>query len=226
MPSSVTLAPGATITSDELSFPVVSFQKLAISMQALPGTIPALSETHSVSREINYFSVTALAAPESGGGFLPFELTAGALFQASWHYINELDVFSMNAAPRVVVSFGDSITDGLQVNPTLENTFVENITNLGLEQRYEDYIQKKVVCHARIFAVQLRQCWYRRQQTDCGPLPAVLRSFRSCPPSNRPRSTCLVRPMPSSASASTISPSMFLRRRSAARRSFRPSKVT
>ena len=51
----------------------------------------------------------------------------------------------MNASARVVVSFGDSITDGLQVNPTVENTFVENITNLGLEQRYEDYIQKKVV---------------------------------------------------------------------------------
>ena len=80
--SSVTLAPGATVTSDELSFPVVSFQKLAISMQALPGTIPAASETHSVSREVNYFSPTALAAPESGGGFLPFELTQGALFQA------------------------------------------------------------------------------------------------------------------------------------------------
>ena len=143
--SSVTLAPGATITSDQMSFPVVSFQKLAISMQALPGTIPAASETHSVSREINYFSATALAAPESGGGFLPFELTGGAFFQASWHYITELDVFSMNASPRVVVSFGDSITDGLQVNKTVENTFVENISNLGLEQRYEDYIQKKVV---------------------------------------------------------------------------------
>ena len=146
--SSVTLAPGATVTSDEMSFPVVSFQKLAISMQALPGTIPVASETHSVSREINFFSPTALAAPESGGGFLPFELTGGALFQASWHYITELDVLSMNPAPRVVVSFGDSITDGLQVNPVAENTFVENITNLGLEQRYEDYIQKKVVAQA------------------------------------------------------------------------------
>ncbi len=143
--SNVTIPPGATVTSDPMSFPVVSFTKLAISMQALPGTIPVASETHSVSREVNYFSATALAAPESGGGFLPFELTQGALFQASWHYINELDVFSMNASPRVVVSFGDSITDGLQVNKAVENTFVENITNLGFEERYEDYIQKKVV---------------------------------------------------------------------------------
>ena len=142
---SVTLQPGDTITSDPLTFPVVSFQKLAISMQAVAGTIPAASETHSVSREINYFSPTATAGAEIGVGYTAFELTQGAFFQASWHYINELDVFSMNASPRVVVSFGDSITDGLQVNQTAENTFVEETKNLGLEQRYEDFIQKRIV---------------------------------------------------------------------------------
>ena len=144
---SVTLAPGQTITSDSLAYPVVSFTKLAISMQAVLGTIPAASETHSVSREINYFSPTATAGGETGVGFLPFELTGGALFQASWHYINELDVVSTKASPRVVVSFGDSITDGLQVNKTVENTFVEDIANLGQEQRYEDYIQQLVVAN-------------------------------------------------------------------------------
>ena len=141
---SVTIAPGETVTSDMMSYPVVSFKKLAISMQAIAGTIPAASETHSVSREINYFSLTATAEPATGAGFLPFELTAGALFQASWHYINELDVVSMEASPRVVVCFGDSITDGLQVNKAVENTFVEDISNLGREQRYEDYIQGRL----------------------------------------------------------------------------------
>ena len=138
---SVTIAPGDTVTSDMMTYSVVSFKKLAISMQAVAGSIPAASETHSVSREVNYFSLTATAEPVTGAGFLPFELTGGALFQASWHYINELDVVSMDASPRVVVCFGDSITDGLQVNKAIENTFVENISNLGYEQRFEDYIQ-------------------------------------------------------------------------------------
>ena len=114
-------------------------------MQATAGTIPAASETHSVSREINYFSLTGTAAATTGLLYQPFELTEGALFQASWHYINELDVYSTEAAPHVVVAFGDSITDGLQVNSTAENTFVEEIKNLGLEQRFEDYFQKKVI---------------------------------------------------------------------------------
>ena len=55
-----------------------------------------------------------------------------------------------------------SITDGLQVNPTVENTFVENITNLGLEQRYEDYIQQKVVATNGYSQFSFVKCWDRR----------------------------------------------------------------
>ena len=142
---SVTIPVGGYVTSDPLPYTVVSFQKLSISMQASAGSIPALSQSHPVSREINYFSPTTTASNISGIGFLPFTLTQGVTFQASWHYIEELDVNSMFANPHVVVSFGDSITDGLQTNATAENTFVEEIKNLGLEQRYEDYIQKRIV---------------------------------------------------------------------------------
>jgi lysophospholipase L1-like esterase len=147
--SDVYLAPGQDLYSDPLPYKVTSFSKLAISMQTAGVLgIPALSSSHSVSRETNYFSVALPllgggAGGDSGAGFQPFTLTAGATFQASWHFIAGLDVVSTDAKPRVVVAFGDSITDGLTVNPVTGNTFVENITNLGAEERYPDFLQRR-----------------------------------------------------------------------------------
>ena len=145
----VTLQPGQDVESDPLAYPVTSFTKLAISMQngGLLG-IPAASSTHSVSRETNYYSlvpplVGGGAAPTSGNGFLPFVLTQGVTFEASWEYIAGLDVETTSSAPRTVVAFGDSISDGLTVNPATDNTFIENVSSLGLEQRYEDFLQRR-----------------------------------------------------------------------------------
>ena len=147
--SAVTIAPGQDVTSDPLPYPVVSFSKLAISMQngGLLG-IPVASSTHSVSRETNYYSLAPQllgggAGPVSGNGFLPFVLTGGVTFEASWEYIAGLDVETTVAGPRTVVAFGDSISDGLTVNPVTDNTFIENVSNLGLEQRYEDFLQHR-----------------------------------------------------------------------------------
>jgi lysophospholipase L1-like esterase len=151
--SSVTLLPGHDVYSDPLAYPVTSYQKLAISMQngdpALG--IPAASSTHSVSRELNYYSLglpvaggpLGTAGADSGDGFLPFVLTEGVTFEASWEYIAGLDVANTpaNGRARTVVAFGDSISDGLTVNPATDNTFVENVSNLGAEQRYEDFLQ-------------------------------------------------------------------------------------
>ncbi|MGY8905518.1 MAG: GDSL-type esterase/lipase family protein [Burkholderiales bacterium] len=145
----VYLAPGQDIVSDPLPYRVLPFTKLAISMQT-SGVLgmPALSSSHSVSRETNYYSVALPvfgegAGKESGAGFMPFTLTAGVTFQASWHYISGLDVLTTDPKPRVVVAFGDSITDGLTVNPATDNTFVENIANLGADERYPDFLQRR-----------------------------------------------------------------------------------
>lgn len=160
--SAVTLQPGQDVVSDPLAFSVTTFTKVAISMQngdPLLG-IPALSSTHSVSRETNYYALgvppavggllggllgsapPTASSSASGAGFLPFVLTAGVTFEASWEYIAGLDVTDATAgAKRTVVAFGDSISDGLIVNPVTDNTFIEDLANLGLEQRYEDYLQ-------------------------------------------------------------------------------------
>ncbi len=152
---SITLLPGHDATSDPLPYPVTSYQKLAISMQNGDPVlgIPVASSTHSVSRELNYYSLglpagellgsPAAAGSDSGDGFLPFVLTQGVTFEASWEYIAGLDVANTpaNGATRTVVAFGDSISDGLTVNPVTDNTFIENVSNLGAEQRYEDFLQ-------------------------------------------------------------------------------------
>lgn len=143
------LQPGQDVLSDPLPYNVVASTKLAISMEAYGyNGIPTQSSTHSVSRETNYFSTVPTysgggAANESSAGFMPFTLTNGVTFQASWHYITGLDVQTMDPNARVVVGFGDSITDGLTVNPATDNTFIENLSNLGMEERYPDFLQRR-----------------------------------------------------------------------------------
>lgn len=145
--AAVSIAPGQDVLSDPLPYNVAPFTKLAISLQSNgPIGIPTLSSSHSVSRETNYFSLLLPllgggAGKDSAAGFQPFTLTAGVTFQASWHYIAGLDVLTSDAKPRVVVAFGDSITDGLTVNPTTDNTFVEDLSSLGADQRYPDFLQ-------------------------------------------------------------------------------------
>lgn len=138
----VTVAAGEEVMSDPLVFAVQPFEKLAVSMQS--SFFPPLSTSHPVSRETNYFSLLGAAAGDAGSAFLPFTLTGGVTFQASWHYIAGLDVESSDPSLRTIVAFGDSIFDGLTVNPLAENTFVENIATLGTDERYVDFLQKRL----------------------------------------------------------------------------------
>ena len=148
--SSISLLPGQDAVSDPIAYNVTKFTRLAISMQSFGAQgIPMQSSTHSVSRETNYFSLVPTfngggADKESGAGYQPFTLTGGVTFQASWHYINSLDIQTLDPQPRVVVAFGDSITDGLTVNPNTDNTFIEDLTSLGAEQRYPDFLQRRL----------------------------------------------------------------------------------
>ncbi len=142
---SVTLAPGEEVTSDLMPFSVEPFEKLVISMQSGPTGFPPAAPSHPVSRELNYFALasTTNAAEESASGFQPFTLTQGATFQASWHYISRLDINGGGPGFRTVVTFGDSIFDGLTVNPLVGSTFVEDITTLGADERFSDFLQKR-----------------------------------------------------------------------------------
>lgn len=138
---SLTLQPGEDAISDPIAFTVAPFQKVLVSMQALTNLgFPASSAAHPLSREINYFSLAGQAADEAGSGYVPFKLTDGALFEASSHYIVGLDVLAPTNA-RTVVAFGDSITDGLITK--LNTTLTEDLSGLGLEQRYPDYLTRR-----------------------------------------------------------------------------------
>lgn len=55
-----------------------------------------------------------------------------------------MDVETSSTTLRTIVTFGDSITDGLTVNPMSRNTFIENITNLGTDERYPDFLQRRL----------------------------------------------------------------------------------
>ena len=140
--SNVSLQPGQDVVSDPIPYTVVPFGKLLVSLQGQAGAgIPATSSSHPVSRETNYYALSGKASAESGAGFNPFTLSQGVLFEASSHYIGGLDVLAPAAGTRTVVAFGDSITDGLITK--LNTTLTEDISNLGQEQRYPDYLQQR-----------------------------------------------------------------------------------
>lgn len=141
--SALTLQPGEDVVSDPIPFHVEPFAKLAVSMQASgPLGIPATSAAHPVSRETNYFSpLFGSAANESGAGYTAFTLSGGLGFEASWHYIDGLDVLARVPHQRTIVAFGDSITDGLITQ--LNSTVTEDLSGLGNEERYPDFLQQR-----------------------------------------------------------------------------------
>lgn len=99
--ASLTLAPGATITSDEVALSVTALSNLAITL-AFDGAPPTDVTGHPGSRTTSYLQPGAdVSAPE-----LP-----AAQATEHWYFLSEIDVLT-DARARAIVTLGDSITDG------------------------------------------------------------------------------------------------------------------
>ena len=110
--ASVTVAPGESVVSDPVALPFVKTpgdpllrgRKLAISFHVAGDSGPMT--WHAKALQTSY--VTRPGAGSKGND----ESEAAFLFStASWYFLDEVDML-VPAAPKVIVAFGDSITDG------------------------------------------------------------------------------------------------------------------
>ncbi len=110
--ASSTIPPGAEIISDPVDLEVPKLGDLVISVY-VPGEVPAPT-THGTGLHTTYISKT--------GDFTNAPSMADATKSQSWYLISSVDVM---AAPqtRVVVAFGDSITDGATSTPDTDSSW-------------------------------------------------------------------------------------------------------
>jgi len=100
--ASVTIPPGAPILSDPVEMNVKAFEELSVSIY-LPHSSSA-STTHFWAQHATYVS-----AP---GDFSAKADIPDATARLSWYFLADLEVWTANRA-AAVVTFGDSITDGV-----------------------------------------------------------------------------------------------------------------
>lgn len=99
---SVTLAAGAEMWSDSVSLSFPTQADLAVSLY-LQGSAPEAT-THTLGQQTNYLAAGNQASAAS---------LSGATASTSYYWLSEVDVSSADKV-KVVVTFGDSITDGFQ----------------------------------------------------------------------------------------------------------------
>lgn len=136
----VTIAPGETVISDPIQFSVRPFEKVGIDF-FVPGVIDQVSR-HLESREIYYRnSMGNSSGVTDGGGFSESAFNLAN----NWLFLEGLDVI----APRssgVVVTFGDSITDG---SGALDQTGTFCTCNdpIGTNEdtRYPDFLARRIL---------------------------------------------------------------------------------
>ncbi|WP_027006789.1 GDSL-type esterase/lipase family protein [Conexibacter woesei] len=133
--TSVTVPAGADVVSDPVAARVRPFTKLAVST-SVSGTV-AKPTTHYTTREDNY--ATAVRSGDHSADLSGAAFTRSAT-PTGWFFLEGVDV---TAAARVasVVTFGDSITDGYQGRLAPAG---ENLTTVGKEERYPDFLQRRV----------------------------------------------------------------------------------
>jgi lysophospholipase L1-like esterase len=99
--ASATLAPGETLTSDELSLGVVALANLAVTL-AFDDAPPSNITGHPGSRTTSYL--------QPGAEVSALEMSA-AQATDHWYFLSEVDVLT-DARARAIVTLGDSLTDG------------------------------------------------------------------------------------------------------------------
>jgi len=156
----VTLAAGQDLVSDPLRFPLSSLEDVAVSIAAAdPGSTPT---RHYVARQLSYAT-----APGAGDHADDADAAAFTQATASRPFVVGLDVLAP-LATAAVVTLGDSLTDGFQGPPA---TLPEDTATLGLNQRYPDFLQRRINAAGLALSVSNAGISGNRVSQD-GALPA------------------------------------------------------
>lgn len=140
---SVTIPAGESVRSDPLDFPVRPFSKIGISFS--PAAPLLRLPRHYQSLEVPYLSLSGDADQVSGEGFVAQSLPL-MLQLSPWLLISGLEVQG-GQTRQTVVALGDSITDGFISTLGYPN-FAEP-SSIGTEQRYPDYLQRRLLAAGR-----------------------------------------------------------------------------
>ncbi len=108
--SSVTVSPGKTVLSDGVPLPFA--QRLDDSMltgRKLAVSFHVAGDSGPITWHAKALTTSYVTAPGAGGHGQDIGEAAFPYSATSWFFVDELD---MQASARVIVAFGDSITDG------------------------------------------------------------------------------------------------------------------
>lgn len=134
--SDVSIAPGESIVSDPLAFPVRAFAKVAVSFT--PSSPITQMPHHYTAREVPYMAAVGASTKQiEDTGFIPLSPDA----MNSWQLISGLEV-ERTAAQQTVVALGDSITDGFIGNAL---PLAGSSEGVGLDARYPDFLARRVL---------------------------------------------------------------------------------
>ena len=110
--ASFTIPPGAEIISDPVDLDVPKLGDLAISVY-VPGEVPAPT-THGTGLHTTYLS--------KAGDFTAAPSITDATTSQAWYLISSVDV-TAPADTRLIVAYGDSITDGATSTPDTDSSW-------------------------------------------------------------------------------------------------------
>lgn len=142
--NNVTLATGASVWSDPLPMAVKPMQRLTVSFYA-PGPVHALSR-HFGADEYMWRASGNQNASENGQAFARIDNG----LQRSWALIDGVDVQTTQPG-RVLVAFGDSITDGYVPDPKVP--LVPGTALNGRDERYPDFLSRRLIAANKAVSV-------------------------------------------------------------------------
>jgi lysophospholipase L1-like esterase len=134
--SVVTLLPGASVYSDPVPLAVKAMQRLAISVYASGDT--RMMSRHFSANEYPWRAQGNQSGISVGWGFGRISNP----LQTSWMLIDAVDV-QPTVPTRVLVTFGDSITDGYM--STWGIGLLAGTAQMGRDQRYPDYLARRLI---------------------------------------------------------------------------------
>jgi lysophospholipase L1-like esterase len=156
----LTLAAGADQVSDPVRFAVSSLEDVAVSIAATdPGAAPT---RHYVARQHSYLTMPGAGDHADDGAAAAFVQSS-----SSRPFVTGLDVLAAPAG-AAVVTLGDSLTDGFQGPPS---TLPEDSATLDLNQRYPDFLQRRIDAAGLALSVSNAGISGNRVSQD-GALPA------------------------------------------------------
>ena len=134
----VTIPAGGDAVSDAAAFEVAPPASVAISL-AVPGPVAQPTE-HVITRQTSFLTPPGTGDRSGDRSGALFAQPSTSVFSTGWYFLGGLDVLAP-AGTGAVVTFGDSITDGFQSYFT---PGTERLTNLGLNERYPDFLARRL----------------------------------------------------------------------------------